>query len=182
AVSHDHRSWAAVRSAHSGVRPLGPCLLWPAAPPPGAHRRETGRPHGLPARARLGGSHAGRRRHLHRRRGGRRGLPRDVAAVRGQGLELAEVEVLHRGLIMNGRTQVISWATVTAAVALVATHGSAFLEALAGLPALISAWSTQMPFGAASFLLSLGVSAGAGAFAPRWLPDCANDAGRHSIG
>lgn len=82
---------------------------------------------------------------------------------------------------MNGRTQVISWATVTAAVALVATHGSAFLEALAGLPALISAWSTQMPFGAASFLLSLGVSAGVCAFALRWLPDCDNDAGRHFI-
>ncbi len=85
----------------------------------------------------------------------------------------------HGRLIVNGRVQFLSWTTVAAAVVLVSTHGRAFLDALMGLPALVAAWSSQMPFGALSFLLSLGVAAGACAFLLRWLPACRNDASKH---
>lgn len=80
---------------------------------------------------------------------------------------------------MNGRMQTISWATVAAAVALVATHGEAFFAALMGFPRLIAAWSSQMPLGAGSFLLALALSAAACAFTLRWLPTCRNDASKH---
>lgn len=82
---------------------------------------------------------------------------------------------------MNGRTQFLSWATIAAAVTLVATQGPAFLAALMGLPKLVAAWSSQMPFGALSFLLSLGVASGACAFLLRWLPVCRNDASKHFL-
>lgn len=80
---------------------------------------------------------------------------------------------------MNGRVQALSWGTIAAAVVLVATHGESFLAAMMGLPKLVAAWSSQMPFGALSFLLSLGVAAGACAFLLRWLPVCSNDASKH---
>ena len=82
---------------------------------------------------------------------------------------------------MNGRLRIVSWATVAAAVTLVATHGEAFFDALLGFPRLIAAWSSQMPFGAASFLLALALSAASCAFTLRWLPACRNDASRHFV-
>ncbi len=82
---------------------------------------------------------------------------------------------------MNGRLRAVSWATVAAAVTLVATHGEAFLAALMGFPRLVAAWSAQMPFGAASFLLALALSAASCAFTLRWLPVCRNDASKHFV-
>jgi hypothetical protein len=82
---------------------------------------------------------------------------------------------------MNGRTQGLSWAMVVAVVTLIATQGRPLIDALSGLPALLQAWSAGMPLGALSFLISLGVAAGACAFLLRWLPACDNDAGRHFI-
>lgn len=82
---------------------------------------------------------------------------------------------------MNGRMQAVSWATVATVVTLVATHGQAFFEAMVGLPRLIAAWSSEMPLGAGSFLLSIALAAGACAFTLRWLPACRNDASKHFI-
>lgn len=82
---------------------------------------------------------------------------------------------------MNRRTQAIGWTGIVAGVTLIATHGEAFFAALLGFPRLIAAWSSQMPFGALSFLLSLGLAVGACAFTLRWLPACRNDASRHFV-
>src|SRR5690606_37455234 len=83
---------------------------------------------------------------------------------------------LLRGAGMNRREQAIGWTGIVAVVTLIATHGEAFFAALLGFPRLIAAWSSQMPFGALSFLLSLGLAVGACAFTLRWLPVCRNDA------
>ena len=82
---------------------------------------------------------------------------------------------------MNGRLRAVSWATIAAAVTLVATHGEAFIAALMGLPRLVAAWSSQMPFGAMSFLLAVALAACACAFTLRWLPVCRNDASKHFV-
>lgn len=58
--------------------------------------------------------------------------------------------------------------------ALFALHGRALVDVLLALPDVAAAFAARMPFGAWSFLLSMGVSAGLYAFLMRWLPLCGN--------
>ena len=65
----------------------------------------------------------------------------------------------------------IVFAVLAPFVVLWATYGKPFTDALGGIPALASAWSSQLPFGVGSVIFVLLVSMATWAWCIRWLPD-----------
>lgn len=55
---------------------------------------------------------------------------------------------------MNGLAKWLSGTTVVGLIAVLSTYGDGAIKALQGLPALIAAFSSAMPFGLKSFVLS----------------------------
>lgn len=55
---------------------------------------------------------------------------------------------------MNGIAKWLSGTTVVGLIAVLSTYGDGAIKALLGLPSLISAFASAMPFGAKSFVLS----------------------------
>ena len=60
---------------------------------------------------------------------------------------------------MNEKMKWLTGTSVIGFIAVFALHGEAFIKALMALPALITAYSAGLPFGATSFLLSLALAA-----------------------
>ena len=75
---------------------------------------------------------------------------------------------------MNDRFRAIFGVSFAGALLLIAGNGKAFFEALAGFPALVSAWSSVLPAGTWSAMLALVVATGAWSFSQRFLPPRAN--------
>lgn len=76
---------------------------------------------------------------------------------------------------MNDKIKSITGLSLAGLFALIALQGKPFLEALAGFPGLLRAWSSSLPLGAWSFILALGVGMGAWSFAIHYLPHDKND-------
>lgn len=70
----------------------------------------------------------------------------------------------------GGKLKVI-FAVLAPFVVLWATYGKQFTDALASVPSLAKAWSSQLPFGVGSVMFGLIVSMAAWAFCIHWLPD-----------
>lgn len=71
---------------------------------------------------------------------------------------------------MNGKLTGITWATIAAFITLIAANGQAFFDAMLGVPKLVQAYTSMLPFGAGSLLLSVAFAGGAYFWIERWAP------------
>lgn len=70
---------------------------------------------------------------------------------------------------MNSKIGKLTFGSIAATIALIAIYGKDFAEALGAFPALLTAFSSGMPFGVSSFLLAWALSGLFYSFVRRWM-------------